>query len=296
MGTSTRLRSRLQEAGLTAGWWLGPRLRPAVRRALERVGGPVANRTGLADTAGWARNVEAIRGVAPTGAERDAAVGSYVRYWLEMLSLPAWTPSDIARGVVIEPSAYDALCQQLATRGAVLALGHLANWDLAGAWAAQHGMGVSTVAEQLGSGQFDDFIGYRTGLGFRVYGHRDPGVVAALSDDARAGRLVCLLADRDFTRHGVEVTWPTAGGGRRVRVPAGPALVAQRSGAALQALALRYDGRQMIMDFSGEIPVGPGAAGVAAACQGVADHLGAAVLARPVDWHVLQPFFGRAAR
>ena len=54
-------------------------------------------------------------------------------------------------------------------RGAIIALPHMANWDLAGAWACLTGMPVSTVAERLRpEALFDRFVAYREALGMEV--------------------------------------------------------------------------------------------------------------------------------
>ena len=108
--------------------------------------------------------------------------------------------------------------------------------------------------------------------------------------DARAGRLVCLIADRDLVGSGLDVHW----GAHRVRFPAGPALVARRSGAALIPAVCRYDAHEpgvMWIDFGPEIAPSPGRAGLVAMTQQVADFFAARIAEAPQDWHLLQPFF-----
>ena len=46
--------------------------------------------------------------------------------------------------------------------GAIVALPHMGNWDLAGAWACLTGMPVTTVAERLRpESLYDRFVAYR---------------------------------------------------------------------------------------------------------------------------------------
>ena len=63
--------------------------------------------------------------------------------------------------------------------GAVVALPHSGNWDLAGAWACLTGMPVATVAEQLSEAEYAAFMTFREGLGMTVLSHRDPAAISA---------------------------------------------------------------------------------------------------------------------
>ncbi len=119
-----------------------------------------------------------------------------------------------------------------AGRGVVLALPHSGNWDMAGVWLAQTHGTFTTVAERLQpESLYQRFIAYRESLGFEVLplsgGDRPPFEV--LCERLRANRVVCLMAERDLTRTGVEVDFF----GEPTRMPAGPAKLAIETGAAL---------------------------------------------------------------
>ena len=218
------------------------------------------------------------------------AMQSYFRYWHEALRLPSWSASRIVDGVVT--TGEEALRASFATgTGAVVALPHLANWDLAGAWACLTGMPVTTVAERLRpESLFERFVGYRTGLGMEVLPLDGPsGALSGLRASLRAGRLVCLVADRDLTGGGMEVTLL----GEPARLPGGPAVLARLSGAPLYAAALRYRGPLMSIDFSPEIVSRPGRDGIRAMTQEVAEWFSRGIAAAPEDWHMLQPVFSR---
>jgi lauroyl/myristoyl acyltransferase len=99
--------------------------------------------------------------------------------------------------------------------------------------------------------------------------------------------VVCLLGDRDMTRAGVKVTFF----GEPTTMPAGPALLAATTGAALLPASLWFDGDGWAHRIGAPIPVP--AAGrlrdrVTVATQALADWFGAEIAAHPADWHMLQ--------
>ena len=133
------------------------------------------------------------------------AVASYLRNFSEVLALRQWSGDDIrSRITTINESV---LRTAYAGAGAVVALPHSGNWDLAGAWACLTGMPVTTVAEQLADAEYADFVAFRERLGMEVLSHRDPTAISELVFAVRRRRLVCLLADRDLERTGVPVRW-----------------------------------------------------------------------------------------
>jgi lauroyl/myristoyl acyltransferase len=214
-----------------------------------------------------------------------AAVRSHLRNVYEMLALPGWRPEQVLRriGTVNEPQMRAAY----ASSGAVVVLPHSGNWDLAGAYAQLTAMPVTTVAEALPGPDFAAFVAFRERLGMQVLSHRDPAVVGELLGAVRAGRLVCLLGDRDLAGSGLPVRWA----GQPVTMPAGPALVARRSGAALIPIVCQYTPRGMRIVFSDPIPHRSGRDGLVAMTQEVADFFVATLARQPEDWHMLQPFF-----
>ena len=114
-----------------------------------------------------------------------------------------------------------------------------------------HGRGVAgrrhygtftTVAERLKpESLYNRFIDYRESLGFEMLpltgGERPPFEV--LAERLRDNRLVCLMADRDLTRTGVQVDFF----GEPTRMPAGPAKLAIETGARLLPAHCWYNTR-----------------------------------------------------
>ncbi|MEU8568376.1 phosphatidylinositol mannoside acyltransferase [Streptomyces pathocidini] len=264
---------------------------------------PVAVRLGqrIADTA-WKRRGKSVlrlesnlaRVVPDADPERlaelsRAGMRSYLRYWMESFRLPAWSAERISTGIEIKD--IHLLEEGLASgKGVVLALPHLANWDLAGAWVTT-GLGVpfTTVAERLKpESLYDRFVAYREGLGMEVLPHTGGSAFGTLARRLRAGGLVCLVADRDLSASGVEVSFF----GDTARMPAGPAMLAQQTGALLLPATLWYDDTPVMrgrVHPAIEVPEsGTRAEKTAAMTQALADVFAAGIAEHPEDWHMLQ--------
>jgi phosphatidylinositol dimannoside acyltransferase len=218
---------------------------------------------------------------------RDA-VRSYLRYWCESFRLPSWPLDDLVRRTrtVREHLVREALAQG---RGAVVPLPHMANWDWAGAWACAEVQPLWTVAERLRPERlYDEFVAYRRTLGMEILPLTGgEASLPRLEEWVRSGGLVCLLADRDLSRSGVEVELC----GLRARVPRGPAVLALRTGAPLVPVTLHYDGDTMTLTFHGPVPHDTTEGGVDRMMQGVADMFTSAFRAHPQDWHMMQKVF-----
>ena len=214
-----------------------------------------------------------------------AAIKSYFLSFYEVLALPAWSATEIRRriSVVNEHVLRDAY----AGSGAVVAVPHSGNWDLAGAWACVTGMPVTTVVEQLPPDEFAAFLAFRERLGMQVLSHRDPEVLTTLMGAIRRRRVVCLVADRDLARTGVPVSWR----GQPITMPAGPALVARRTGAALLPAVCQFTDDGLAILIGDPIQPQPGRDGLIAMMQQVADFFADTIAKHPQDWHMMQPFF-----
>lgn len=255
----------------------------------------------IADVA-WKRRGKSVlrlesnlaRVVPDAGPERlralsQAGMRSYMRYWMESFRLPAMDPRRFGTDVSIKDD--HILREALASgRGVIVALPHLANWDLAGAWVTGHvGVPFTTVAERLRpESLYDRFVAYRESLGMEVLPHSGGAAFGTLARRLRAGGLICLVADRDLSSSGVEVDFF----GATARMPAGPALLAQQTGAALLPVTLYYgDAPRMYGRIHPEVAVpasGTRAEKTAAMTQVVADAFASGIAEHPEDWHMLQ--------
>lgn len=265
-----------------------------VWRPLIRLGAQVVARRPNRAVRQWQLNVETLTGRRPDADLTRRGLQSWARNLVSSFQLARLSGEQIESLVVIDPDHRARLTGLAADPGAIVALCHAGSWDLAGVWACHVGMPVSTVAEQLEAPEFDAYLRMREQLGFRVYGHRDPRAIGKLGRDAREGRLICLLADRDFSRRGVPVTWPSWSGSLDATMPPGPAHLALSTGHALLALTTHYEGDRMRIVVSEPITAAPGstrAEAIASMTQQLCDFFSAQITAHPEDWHMLQPIF-----
>jgi phosphatidylinositol dimannoside acyltransferase len=232
-----------------------------------------------------------------------AGMRSYMRYYREAFTLPAWTPQQVRARVRVD--GYENLGEHLGgDRSPVLALSHQGNWDLAGAYATPNIAPVLTVAERLEPEElFQEFLSFRTSIGLEILALGDGDVFRELVRGARRpGRIIPLLADRDLTARGVEVDLF----GRRARVAAGPAALAVSTGAPLVPAGIHYERLRgarrraagtpwgLVIRFFPRVEVPgdvPRSAQVAAMTQGWVDALSVAIREHAEDWHMLQKVF-----
>lgn len=280
---------RAADLGYRAGW-AAVRYAPEslARRAFDAAGTVAGRRGGGPDQ--LRANLSRVIGTTPEQVPDELvtdAVRSYARYWREAFRLPSTDPAQIVASTVI--SDYDAeLVDRLsdAGRGLIFALPHSGNWDTCGVWLVDRQGQFATVAERLEpESLFDRFVEYRESLGFEVFpltgGEQPPFQV--LSQRLRDGGLVCLLGDRDLSRHGVPVTFF----GEPTRMPAGPAKLAVETGAALLAVHHSYPDADTSKIVLTEIEVDD----VPRTTQRLADAYAAGIATAPADWHMLQPLW-----
>lgn len=234
-----------------------------------------------------------------------AGLRSYMRYWCDSFRLPDRTADQLAATVrVVGDEGPRAALDS--GQGVVCFLGHLGNWDTVGAWATHHLAPVTTVAERLEpTGLFDRFVAYREALGMTILpltGGDPP--FPTLVRTLHQGGLVPLLADRDLTASGVEVSLC----GHPARMATGPAALALATGAPLHPVTVTYEpdtgrggsGRpdpaayRVVLTFGPRMTApgtGTRAEQVAALTQACADYLGDAVRQHTEDWHMMQKVF-----
>jgi KDO2-lipid IV(A) lauroyltransferase len=223
------------------------------------------------------------------------AMRSALRQYCEQFRASTWSRERIMDGVDFPAEDIKILKEALASqRGTILALGHTGNYDHAGMWLVTFtGEGFTTVAEHLKPESVaEKFLDYRRGLGMEVLPHDGgPSVFGTLARRLRAGKTVALVADRDLSASGAQVTMF----GEATRIAAGPAALAVQTGAALLPVQLSYPSyAKMGIRVRPEIPVptdGTRQEKVAVMCQQLADAYADGIAAHPTDWHMMQKFF-----
>jgi KDO2-lipid IV(A) lauroyltransferase len=288
-------------------WRVVPKLPESVARALFTV---IA-------VGAWARrgkgvrqleaNLARVRPLAGRRAVRRLArqgMVSYLRYFAEIFQAHRFTARRVAALVRVE--GREELDANLGKGlNPVLALAHMGNWDLAGAWASRELGAVTTVAERLEPPSvFRDFAAMRARLGITIIPGDAGRVFRPLLQAAVSGPpgIVPVLADRDLGSGGVEVTMF----GHRVRVAAGPAVLACKGNIPLLPLAViseRLTGKRRreagsrwgyVLIALPEIPRRrdlDSAEEIQAMTQGWANALAGVITAHPADWHMLSKVF-----
>ncbi|MCX4976015.1 phosphatidylinositol mannoside acyltransferase [Streptomyces sp. NBC_00620] len=286
------LKDRLTDGAYALGW-----------STVKKLPEPVAVRLGrtIADIA-WKKRGKGVRRLESNYArvvpdatpERlaelsRAGMRSYLRYWMESFRLPAWSKERVKTGFEVKDEHY--LTDGIASdKGVILALPHMGNWDLAGAWVTTKlETPFTTVAERLKpESLYDRFVAYREGLGMEVLPHSGGTAFGMLARRLRDGGLVCLVAERDLSASGVEVQFF----GEATRMPAGPALLAQQTGALLLPVTLWYDDSPVMQGRIHppvEVPgTGTRAEKTSAMTQALADAFATGIAEHPEDWHMLQ--------
>jgi phosphatidylinositol dimannoside acyltransferase len=293
MSEKTSIGDRIVAGGFAAGWKLVPLLPQRPTAAVFRL---------LADRV-WRKRGKSVRRLESnlarvTGIDADsremrelsrAGMRSYLRYFHEIFRLPSIDRAEVVRRTRVTGAehVHDTVA---AGRGVVLALPHMGNWDAAGAWLVGVGHPFTTVAERLKpESLFRRYVAFREGLGMEVLpltggdGHN----FGTLATRVRKGGVVCLPAERDLTKSGIEVRFF----GATTKVPAGPPLLAVQTGAALLPAIVYYDGDDWGIHIHEEIPVpaeGSRQEKTAAVAQALADVFEKGIAEHPEDWHMLQ--------
>ncbi len=153
---------------------------------------------------------------------------NYCKYLADFIRFPSIPAARLIEEVEGQ-SRFDALSRVLERgKGAVIVCMHFGNWDLGAGAAAARGYPLTVVAETFADPRLDAMVmGARTKLGMRIVKmeRAGPSLLRSLKENG----LLALLIDRPTPGDGVKVTFF----GDEVEVPAGPARLALRTGAAV---------------------------------------------------------------
>jgi KDO2-lipid IV(A) lauroyltransferase len=218
----------------------------------------------------------------------DAAFDSYARYYVESFRLPSLSKDVVDAG--FDRDGYHHITDGVATgNGVILALPHLGGWEWAGRWMVDQGHPLTVVVEPLEPPElFDWFAGLRRSLGMNVVplGRAAGGAVLRA---LRRNEVVCLLCDRDLQGGGIPVEFF----GEPTTLPAGPATLSLRTGAALLPTGVYFGGLRghhalVRPPLIVERTASP-RSDVARLTQALADELEGLIRRAPEQWHMFQP-------
>ena len=211
---------------------------------------------------------------------------SYLRYWFDTFRLNKWSKSRIIETtfVVRENLLRDPIETK---KGCIIALPHAGNWDHAAAYFCSTGIPITAVVEKLKpEAIFKKFLAYRQSIGIEAISHREK-TIPILLERLNQGKLVALVADRDMSRNGIEVNFL----GGIAKMPAGPAVLAIKSGSPLVTAYIRYldKGIEITFDETIKLPIsGSEEEQIRIVTQSMADNFAKRIQDSPVDWHMLQ--------
>ena len=217
------------------------------------------------------------------------AFRSYARYWFDTFHARVLSDEEIdARELVVGREHMERAFE--AGRGALMAIPHLGNWDIAGRWATVQGWPLTAVAELLKPERvFRLFLHHREALGMQVVPlYDDRKVGEELARRLAENHFIALVADRDLKGTGVVVEMF----GAERRMPAGPALLSLMTGSPLIPAACydTEDGWSIVLEEPLEIERTESLRDdVTALTRLLAKRFERSIAAAPTQWHMFQP-------
>jgi phosphatidylinositol dimannoside acyltransferase len=214
---------------------------------------------------------------------------SYGRYYGESFRLPTIGAEELERGITLE--GFEHVEESLARGvGPMLVLPHLGSWEWCAYWLTRvRKVPVTAVVERVEPpALFDWFVEFRERIGMEIV-PLGPDAGRSIVKAIKQARVIALLCDRDIGGGGTEVTFF----GETTTLPAGPAVLALRTGAPLIPTGV-YDqgGGHHHAILRPPIPAerrGSFRDDVARITQAMAYDLEGLIRRAPEQWHLLQP-------
>ncbi len=215
-----------------------------------------------------------------------AAYRNYARYLVELMRLPSLPYEQAARQ--IDPHGLDTFEEIRArSNGLIFVVAHVGNNEAIAAGLARKGWPVNVVADDSSFPELFDYLRrQREAWGVRLIPWRNLRDVYRV---LRRGEMLGLLVDWGYRPDGIPVrlfdAWTT--------LPAGPAVLAAKSGATILPIAVRRhpDGRFFVTHDQPITVASAGRAELAAATQRIADALERTIAAAPEQWYSFKPIW-----
>lgn len=277
-----------------------------VRRLPPRAGYGIAAMVGFAGYYAWPRGRRAMlrnfrrvmRGAPASEVQRTARASliNYCRYLADFVRFPSLSAAQLT-ALVTGDESFAALDRALQRgKGAIIVCMHFGNWDLGAGAAAARGYPLTVVAETFADPRLDEMVaGARKRLGMHLVRmeRAGPSLFRALKHNG----LLALLIDRPVPGDGVCVEFF----GETVEVPAGPARIALRSGAAVVPTAFaRCEENAMqvrtLTDFTLDFhPTGDEARDVRDLTQAIMRSHERFIREHPEQWYMFREMWPRRA-
>jgi lauroyl/myristoyl acyltransferase len=215
------------------------------------------------------------------------AYKAYASYIVELMRLPS-RPTEERAGALVGTGVDEIIEVWVAAgRPMIVVAGHIGNNEAVAAAIAHRGLPTNVVADDSAFPEiFEILREERESFGVHVIPWRN---LRELFSVLRKKEIVALLVDWGYRFDGVPVQlfgeWTT--------LPAGPAVLAAKTGALIAPLAIRRtpDGRFLAENHGPFTVDGSDPASIQAATQRIADFLERAVAAAPDQWYSFKPIW-----
>ena len=217
-----------------------------------------------------------------------AAYRSYARYVVELMRLPRLTDEQAA--ALVDTSTLLPLEKYWrdSGKGLILTTAHIGNLEGVARGIARHGWPIAAIADDSSFPElFDHLRRQRKAWGVELIPWRN---LRELYGWLKRSELLALIIDWGYRPEDVPVrlfgSWTT--------LPAGPATLAAKTGAAIVHIAIRRseDRQRFIVTYSDPIVVASTEpAEIQRATQAVADALAATIAAAPEQWYSFKPLW-----
>ncbi len=218
---------------------------------------------------------------------------SVAKNYYDLFRLPSLSRQDLLAFFDVQ-SIEHLVAAHARGKGVIIVAPHMGSYNLVPSYVSSLGYPTVAVVERIRDPKLHEYF-------FRLRANQDVQLLSTGPEDVRnilralrAGSGVMMLADRDVGTSSDAVTFF----GERTMLPAGPALLARRTGAALlPAYAYRVGNTRSIAVALPEMAL-PASIGTpeqrrAADTQAVARQLEAMILVAPDQWDILQPVWPR---
>jgi KDO2-lipid IV(A) lauroyltransferase len=216
---------------------------------------------------------------------------NYIRVLIDFIRVPYADPVRVERET--DGTGWENLRAGLARGKGVILVGcHMGNWDYAGVMLQRHQLPITAVADSFRPQRLDDYvIAQRARIGIRTISV-DPGAVRRLFEALRRNEIIMLFVDRPVPGEGVEVEFF----GEGATVPAGPAAIALKTGAAVVPGYFMRDpnGRGFIGAFDPPLDyalTGDKERDVATISQAIMAYMEALIRRNPSQWYMFRPMW-----
>lgn len=219
-----------------------------------------------------------------------AAVVGYAKLIADFLALSQLTREDVMR--MVDWRGWDHINRALeGGRGAIVVTPHFGNWDMAAAAAAARGLKVTAITDHYGDEDLNLRVtAARERMGVNVVPLSIAAGRASLSA-LRRNEIVALVCD--LAKEGRNVRVVVCG--QHVMVPAGPAVMALRSGApVVPIMCRRQPDNRYLLEVQPAIPFEPSddrEADTQALAQAIMDRFEPELLRHPEQWYLFSPMW-----